>query len=498
MVARPFRIALQGMALCLSIVFATPAVAQFSFLEKIGIGKSESKEEQPAGQAEAPKDGQPAEQAEAPKDLLSNLELGEQLRQKRQFAESRKAWLVADEYVRAWEDEVKNSPEKVLQALGEGLGSLLINDTFRRYDGSDYERVALATRLALGHLALGDWEKSRTEIRKMHEREAIIVEFRAKEVEALKAEREEKKVETKEIKDLDGYPVETLDSPEITGLRNSYQSAFGHYLAGFLYEQAGESSLAAAGYRQAIELRPDVPMLQNALSGLDKRMSGTVSSQATDTLLILEAGQIPKKTSTTIPLPIPTHRGLVIVPTSFPSLPAPAPNPMPATVNINGKPVGVAVVTSYDSMARRELKDSMPGVITRGTIRSIAKGIINSEVSSRAGIFGGLISAVLTTVSEKADDRMWGSLPSHVALVRTTLVPGKHTIEMGGVTSEFEVMGAHSLVALRLNNPGDLLVSAATTPKIEMAQAAEEPIPTPALATAKKGTKKPANKEKTK
>lgn len=464
-----FHSCLMGVALGFSVVASAPATA-----DTATAAEQEAKEE-------------------APKDLLSNLELGEQFRLKRSFAESRDAWLAADVYVRAWEDEAKNSPEKLLQSLGEGLGSLLINDTMRRYDGADYERVALAVRLALGHLALGDWEKAQTEIRKMHEREAIIAEFRSKEVDALNAEREEKKVESKGAKDLEGYPVETLDIPEVTNLRNSYQSAFGHYLAGFVYEQAGESSLAAAGYRQAIELRPDVPALQDALAGLDKRI-GKVSHKATDTLIVLEVGQIPKKTSTTIPLPVPTHNGLVIVPTSFPSMPAPAANPMPSSISIDGKPVQAVVVTSYDSMARRELKDSMPGVITRGTIRSIAKGVINSEVSKRAGFFGGLISAILTTATEKADDRMWSSLPSHVALVRVKLEPGKHAIEIGGTTREFEVMGAYSLVALR-PSPEDLFLNVATTPKIEVAQSnIEEPKP----AAKKPAVKKTISKRKAK
>jgi hypothetical protein len=152
-------------------------------------------------------------------------------------------------------------------------------------------------------------------------------------------------------------------------------------------------------------------------------------------------------------------------------------------------------------MARRELKDSLPGVITRGTIRSIAKGMINSEVRKRAGVFGAIVSSILTTVSEKADARMWGTLPSHVALLRTTLVPGKHTIEMGGVTNEFEVMGAHSLVALRLHNPGELFVSAATTPKIEVVQAvvqATVEATVEAPAPVKIAVKKPAKKEKSK
>ena len=39
----------------------------------------------------------------------------------------------------------------------------------------------------------------------------------------------------------------SLDAPEVVSLKNSYQSAFSHYLAGFVYEALGEKDLAAPG-----------------------------------------------------------------------------------------------------------------------------------------------------------------------------------------------------------------------------------------------------------
>ena len=43
------------------------------------------------------------------------------------------------------------------------------------------------------------------------------------------------------------------------------------YLAGFIYEALGELSLAAPGYRLANELHPGVPLLEDALAGLEAR-----------------------------------------------------------------------------------------------------------------------------------------------------------------------------------------------------------------------------------
>ena len=191
------------------------------------------------------------------KDLLYYLEKGELLRLDNKISDSRDAWLQADEKIRLWEEAAKNTPETL---IGD-LGTLVINDKTRRYDGQDYEKIMLSTRLALDHVALGQWDKARTEIKKTHEREAVIAALRAKEVQKLEQQAKTQGI-TLNTRDLTGYPVETLNDPAVTALKNSYQSAFSHYLAGFVYEALREPSLAAPGYRKAIELRPGIGILE--------------------------------------------------------------------------------------------------------------------------------------------------------------------------------------------------------------------------------------------
>lgn len=406
------------------------------------------------------------------KNFLYHLEKGELLRLKGGFAESRDAWLSADEYVRQWEEEAKHSPEKLLG----NVGSVLINDKTRRYDGADYEKVALAARLALNHAALGNWDHARTEVRKMHEREAVIAEFRAKEVESLKQEAEEKKITTT-VQDLKGYPVETLDSPEVTGLRNSYQSAFGHYLAGFVYESQGEPGLAAAGYRQAIELRPDVPMLQQGLAGLDARVRQR-SHKVTDTLIVVESGRVPALKSVTVPIPVPGPYGFQLVPTSFPTIEALQSGAVPTALRVErGATIELAGVTSFDSMARRALKDNLPGIIVRGTLRAVAKGAMQQAVAKNDSTgFGGLAMMVANFVTESADERMWRSLPGQVAIGRAQLPPGRHVAELvtihGPRRVEFEVQGPHSIVTIRTSDTANVYLAQAVTPVLPEPQLA--------------------------
>lgn len=172
----------------------------------------------------------------AKKDLLYYLELGELERLRNRYDESRKAWMEADARVQAWESAAAANPEK----LAGNVASVLINDKARPYEGHDYEKVMLTTRLALDHLAHGDFDTARVDIKRTHEREAVIAALREKELRKTEEEAQKRGVQSS-FKELNGYPVQSIDNPEVNALRNSYQSAFSHYLAGFVYEEIGRA-----------------------------------------------------------------------------------------------------------------------------------------------------------------------------------------------------------------------------------------------------------------
>jgi hypothetical protein len=423
------------------------------------------------------------------KDLLYFLEKGKLLRLNKQIPESRDAWLQADERVRAWEEEAKLNPDKILSYIG----SAIVNDKTIRYDGQDFEKVMLSTNLALNHILLNNWDLARTEIKKMHEREAIIAEIRAKEVEKIEEEAKSRSVKT-EMKDLKGYPVETLNDPEVTSLKNSYQSAFSHYLAGFVYEALNEPSLAAPGYRKAIELRPGIKILEDGLSYLDKRTGTRMGrTNLTDVLFVVESGMAPARESISIPLPVPTGSGMVIAPISFPIIKTAKFTP-PATLTLNGNAkLGLSSVTSLDIMAKRALKDDMPGIILRTTIRAITKGVAQDQIQRRGGALLGVVASIAAAVTESADERAWRTLPADISIARVQLKPGKHIVEIAGNRQEIEVGGRHALIPLRVvgntvyvTQPVLQQVTALTetAPEIAVAEV-NAPAPTPVAGSTK-------------
>lgn len=383
----------------------------------------------------------------ADKDLLYYLEKGELLRSKGDLIGSQLAWRHADQSVHEWEDAVKLDSGKYLAQFG----SYLVNDKVRRYEGYDYEKVMLTTQMALNLLEQNDFDGARTEIKKTHEREAVIAELRDKQY--LKSEEKaERQGLAFQYKDLKGYPVQTLDDPEVVGLKNSYQSAFSHYLAGFVYEALGEKDLAAPGYRQAAELRPNTPLLDQALLRLDAAGSKDTATEGSDVLLVVQTGFAPARDSIRIPLPLPIDNNLVLTTLSFPVVKADNSTPFFTQVGVDGQPVNLTALNSTSAMSRRALRDDMPGILVRTTVRAISRGVAQkklNEVNPLAGLALGIASAV----TEGADTRTWRTLPDSTLVARMRLKPGDHQVvlpsSLGGTHVQLKIDRPYQVVTLR-------------------------------------------------
>lgn len=432
------------------------------------------------------------------KDLLYFLEKGQLLQMKGDLPASTETWLAADEKVRNWEEDAKTDANKL---MGD-IGSFLVNDKTRRYDGFDHEKVFLSTSLAINHAAAGNWDLARVEVKKTHEREAIIAEYRAKVYEKVEAEAKEKG-STSTFKELKGYPVETLDDPEVLGLKNSYQNAVGHYVAGFVYEALNEPSLAAPAYRTAIELQPKVKILEDGLSGIDSRRSRAKRNEA-DVLFVIGSGNAASRNSISLPFPFWWKGKLNYTQVSFPVIKSDGRLDLPANLTIDGRPISVARIADVDAMARRALRDDMPGIILRTTVRAITKGVAQNELANRAGLAGALIGAVAVAVTEQADERVWRSLPSQVAIARASLPHGKHTLSIPSAfankTFDLEVGGRYMLVPLRVVNGGVYFTQPALKPTIAVAEEVQSTAPAPELVAptkpSKSNSKPPAKKKK--
>lgn len=393
--------------------------------------------------------------ANSDKNLLYYMEKGQLQRLNNDVYNSTISWRSADAIVQQWEDNYKTDPNKVLG----NIGSYVINDTFRTYEGQDFEKVMLTTEMAVNQAAMGNWDEARIEIKKTHEREAIIEDIHDKLYAKEEQEAKNKGIKTS-FSSLNGYPVDTLNDPAVMALKNGYQSAFSHYLAGYIYEALGDVGLAAPGYRQAIELQPNTPQLKTALAGLESRLrQARGNTNKTDVLFVIESGLVPHRSSQRIPIPIP-RAGFVSV--SFPVMRGTGAF-VPNSISVGDNSLAVDELTNVDAMARRTLRDDMPGIILRTTLRAISKGVAQSALQKRSddkqnpwlGLAAGVLS-IAGQVTEQADERGWSTLPNRIAIARGYVAPGNYNVliptQFGTRSIPIVIKGKHMIVPVRLLN----------------------------------------------
>ncbi|TLP54441.1 MULTISPECIES: COG3014 family protein [Pseudomonas] len=432
-------------ALTLATLFAAVQLAGCSVFRSYDSELQETNQQLAAGNVDAALALLESHNKGEQKDLLYYFEKGELLRSKGDLQGSQAAWRSADSVVLQWEDTVKLDTAKYLSQFG----SYLVNDKVRRYEGYDYEKVMLTTQMALNLLAQNDFDGARTEIKKTHEREAVIAELRDKEYLKREQDAEQQGIKT-EYKDLQGYPVASLDAPEVVSLKNSYQSAFSHYLSGFVYEALGEKGLAAPGYRKAAELRPNTALLDQALLDLDKNAAKPGES---DVLVVVQSGLAPARDSIRIPLPLPIDNQLVIVPLSFPIIRDDTSTAALGEIRLDDKVLALTSLNSTSAMSRRALRDDMPGIILRTSVRGISRGVAQHNLN-KANPMAGLVVGLASAVVEGADTRTWRTLPDQTQVARLRLAPGEHQLSLpsnlGGTPVKVKIDRPYQVVSLRV------------------------------------------------
>lgn len=377
------------------------------------------------------------------KDLLYYLERGELQRAQGDLIASQLAWRRADRQVFFREEEP--TPGEISQYMTH-FATVILNDKIRRYEGYDYEKVMLTTQMALNQLALGDFAGARTDIKKTHEREALIATLRDDDYWQLEEQARAQGINL-HFQDLQGYPVATLNAPEVLALKNSYQNAFSHYLAGFVYEALGEKTLAAPGYRQAIELRPHTPLLEQALRNLD---TPAAKADQGEVLIIVQGGLAPARSSVRLPVVVMIEGEPITSQISFPVL-IPDTSTAPIThISVDGRSQALINLDSISAMSRRALHDDMPGIIMRTTNRAIISA--EGQVKLRKTDPKRLESYIQYGLrKEDADTRTWRTLPDTTAVVRLRLKKGKHLLSLPGLPPvQVNIDQAYQAVSLRV------------------------------------------------
>jgi hypothetical protein len=123
-----------------------------------------------------------------------------------------------------------------------------------------------------------------------------------------------------------------------------------------------------------------------------------------------------------------------------------------------------APITSIDLMARRQLKDDMPGIMLRASIRATASAVLQYQAQrtgdkrdrQHASGSGAAAAALMagTALLASADDRTWRTLPSEISIARARLPAGMHSVTLhtpqGARTARIDLSGRYAVIDFRL------------------------------------------------
>ena len=454
------------------------------------------------------------------KNTLYYMELGEvqRLQGPAQIPNSTQNLLAADQLVSRW--EVTTSDK--LRRSFSGASAYVLSEGFSsEYDPKPYEVSLLSQTIALNHISQGRWNDAMVEAKKMAQREKVIEELIQSRVAAVsKVEQEQQnnpntQGASSRIENISGYPINLLDDEETRSLKNSYQNPASYYLSGFIHESQGEASLAAPGYRLAIELRPQVNFFKTSIAKLDSNIANQGKKTFADTLIIIDTGYMPK----IIPYQISQSFNLggnpKLVTLTFPVIEKSTERYRPTMVQLGDRAANPELVANIDAMARKNLRDEMPAYVLRASSRALvslaaqyaadraaqqaankrSQNNQNNQNNGSAALIGaiaGMITGYSLQAINVTDVRHWSTLPAQTYMARMGLPIGptvlKYTLPSGVIASQtVNLVGGYNVIYIRMfRNRATVLTSndpAALPPKDPMNGAPIVLVPTAISAT---------------
>ncbi|MED5388608.1 MAG: hypothetical protein VX793_07125 [Pseudomonadota bacterium] len=318
-------------------------------------------------------------------------------------------------------DEEDASARIQLTSLAASGTSLITNDNARGYVAPDYERIFTHAYQALNYWAANDPTGTAVELRGAALEQRVAADKRDKEIARAEEAAEENNVD---LSQFDGY-FEGLNA--VAGeVKASFQNAWTFYLSALFWEAHGEYNDALVDYKKALEIHPELDMLKEDVERVSNAMKGR-SGKAGMVAVLYEQGFVQPREE--FNLPIPTVHGIFSV--AFPTYSLtskPRPNRLRVLDNAS-QPLGETVVLAdVGALAAKDLKERLPGMLVRQTLRATAKYNLQKKANDDFGPLGAFATQLYNLVSEQADRRSWLSLPAYAQATRFSLPQGEHTL----------------------------------------------------------------------
>jgi len=374
------------------------------------------------------------EQCESSSDVVLQMECGSVQRFDSSYSKSNVNFSNANLYVDAWAASFHNKTGgAVLDATQAGL----LNDSAIDYQVKDYEKVMLSTYKSMNLISLGQYDDARIEMQRMYQLEQVIKNYREQLYAQTQANTQKEQqyssapsLDKFEAANRSKYDFTSLDDPTVLALKNGYQSAFSHYLAGYLFEALGEPDLARPGYLNSYKINPTT-LSGDAVKNLDN--NNLVQNGYTDLLIIEEVGHAPqlKSVNLNVPYNFGSNNCVGAVSIAFPELTVDKTDYPASNISVNGKAMSPIMLTDIDLMAKRSLKDNIPNLFINNMIR-VTRDVVAQQLACKSGNAFVSLGTTLSTafLSSQADERSWVFLPSKFYVTRVRVPYGQVKLDM--------------------------------------------------------------------
>lgn len=182
---------------------------------------------------------------------------------------------------------------------------------------------------------------------------------------------------------------------------------------------------------------------------LDNAGAGTDS----DVLIVVQSGFAPARDSIRIPLPLPINNNIVITALSFPVIKPDLSTAAFSQIGLDGQPLNLTLLNSTTAMSRRALRDDMPGIILRTSVRAITRSVAQAQLN-KANPMAGLVLGIASAVTEGADTRTWRTLPDTTQVARLRMKQGEHQLSLpsaqGGRHVQINVDRRYQVITVRV------------------------------------------------
>jgi hypothetical protein len=346
-------------------------------------------------------------------------------------------------------EETENGPAIRVGSIGTTLASSMVtDDTLRNYELAPYELIQLLHYQTLNYLFCGDQPGAAVEMRRTVFAQDAIAEKYSGEVEKAqeKADKQQADTEAKAMAAVNAK-MEIM-GPALERTRSSHENGLAWYFCGLIFEKQGDISNATICYRKAWELSPQNPDIvkdflrllqtQDQRAFIDLVLQNNLDVKnltrgSTEIVVLYEESLISERQAEKVPVPIPDFKGTItLVSIDFPFYSDPAYTASLLAITDNGTKLGVAEPAVYlQSLAYRDLKEKMLGIITRNVTRAITK-IASQQVANQGNSYtqlGMMAFNAISSIAATADTRAWYSIPMDTQLYRGSISPGTHTLE---------------------------------------------------------------------